>query len=164
MRASVIAKRGAGVAVVTIVTITSGTAVAVSQASAPAHGHRTYFAEAFDGSQARIRPKVMMITANGVDVIRHVHWASWRNASAEGHGVVYADNCQPSCAQGHYRKDPAHIRLLKTTTICGKRFFVRMRLHYTGKSFPSGINRHQRYVVRPDSCGGTVAARPVPRL
>lgn len=160
MRAPVIAARGAGLAIVTIVTLTTaGAATAVPHASAPAHAQRTYYAEAFNGSAARIRPKIMGITANGVDVIRHVHWATWKRSSAKGHGVVYADNCKPNCAEGHYRKDPAHITLLKTTNMCGKRFFVRMRLHYTGKNFPSSINRHQRYIVRPDSCDGTVAMR-----
>jgi hypothetical protein len=102
----------------------------------------------------------MFITANGVDVIKHAKWASWRASRAKGHGVVYADNCKPNCAEGHYRKDPATITLLKPHASCGKRFFFTMHLHYTGKKFPAGINRHQDYSTQPDSCDGTVALRP----
>jgi hypothetical protein len=121
-----------------------------AHAAPPSHGKRAYFAQAFAASAPAYRPKTLIASGDGSFSIRHMHWASWTTKHARGHGTAFADNCQPSCATGHYRKDAVHVVLVKPRSVCGGRFFARMRLHYTARNFPSSIDRHQRYDIRPN--------------
>jgi hypothetical protein len=144
------------------VTVATGLALIVIamplRAGAASGGQRVFYAQGFSSSQPAYRPHKLIASANGSFFIRHMHWSSWTRSSAKGHGTAWADNCKPDCASGHYRKDPVHVRLLKPRNACGKRYFVSMRLHYTGKKFPSNINRHQHYDTQPNCV--TSAARP----
>ena len=134
--------------------LTTLTLASSSRASTPAaHAGRTYFAQNLNGNSPAYRPKSLSPEPGATLVIKHVTWSSWSPTQAKGKGTVLANDCNPNCASGHYRHDPATIHLLNPHVACGKRFFDKMRLYYTGKNFPSSINRHETSIVRPDFCG-----------
>jgi hypothetical protein len=125
-----------------------------SQATAPAaHAGRTYFAQNLNGDSPAYRPTSLSPEPGATLIIKHVTWASWTSTQAKGTGTVLANDCNPDCASGHYRHDPATIHLHSPHVACGKRFFDKMELHYTGKNFPTSINRHEPSIVQPDFCG-----------
>lgn len=40
----------------------------------------------------------------------HVRWSLWTHRRAAGHGVVWANDCEPSCDDGHWHKYPTAVR------------------------------------------------------
>jgi hypothetical protein len=126
----------------------------VSRTAAPknvalAAVHKTYYPQGQDAQAPVYRPRTLIIFPDGSFGVRPVRWSHWTVKRAEGRGTARADNCQPNCAQGHYRKDPVTVTLYKPRTVCGKRFFTAVRLHYTGKLPPGLKTRNSTFDVDP---------------
>jgi hypothetical protein len=124
-------------AIIAVTILATLTLASSSRAGTPAaRGGRTYFAQYLNGDSAAYRPKALSPQPGPTLYVKHMTWTSWTASQATGKGVVYANNCTPDCA---------------------REFFDKMRLHYTGKNFPSSVNRHQTYIVQPDMCGNKPA-------
>lgn len=142
------------VAIAAITLLPSLTLVSSSHATTPAaHASRTYFAQHLNGDAPAYRPKSLSPQPTATLFVRHMTWGSWTATRAKGKGIVLANDCNPDCASGRYRHDPAKVTLHHPHMACGKDFFDKMELHYTAKNFPSSVNRHQTYIVQPDMCG-----------
>jgi hypothetical protein len=145
-------------AIIAVTILATLTLASSSRAGTPAaRGGRTYFAQYLNGDSAAYRPKALSPQPGPTLYVKHMTWTSWTASQATGKGVVYANNCTPDCASGHFRHDRATVELGTPHAACGKEFFDKMRLHYTGKNFPSSVNRHQTYIVQPDMCGNKPA-------
>jgi hypothetical protein len=62
--------------------------------------------------------------------VRVQHWSHWTGSSAFAWGTLWADNCQPNCAAGHYAKYRAEVSLSRVAGHQGVSYFSRMRLRY----------------------------------
>ncbi len=62
--------------------------------------------------------------------VRVSHWSHWTANSAFAWGTLWADNCQPNCAAGHYSKYRAEVSLSRVAAHKGVSYFSRMRLRY----------------------------------
>jgi hypothetical protein len=62
--------------------------------------------------------------------VRVSHWSHWTAGSAFAWGTLWADNCQPNCAAGHYSKYRAEVSLSRVAAHKGVSYFSRMRLRY----------------------------------
>ncbi|MGI8450341.1 MAG: hypothetical protein ACR2MP_24835 [Streptosporangiaceae bacterium] len=79
--------------------------------------------------------RLSTIYVGGPDTfVRVQHWSHWTGSSAFAWGTLWADNCQPNCAAGHYLKYPAEVSLSRVTAHQGVSYFSRMRLRYYHKS------------------------------
>jgi hypothetical protein len=48
---------------------------------------------------------------DGTLYAKDLAWSGWGTATATGHGVAEANNCQPDCAQGKFSAHPVAIVL-----------------------------------------------------
>jgi hypothetical protein len=75
--------------------------------------------------------RLSTIYVGGPDTfVRVQHWSHWTGSSAFAWGTLWADNCQPNCAAGHYVKYPAEVSLSRVAAHQGGSYFSRMRLRY----------------------------------
>ena len=75
--------------------------------------------------------RLPVIYVGGPDTfVRVQHWSHWTAGSAFAWGTLWADNCQPNCAAGHYARYPAEVSLSRVTAHHGASYFSRMRLRY----------------------------------
>ena len=75
--------------------------------------------------------RLSTIYVGGPDTfVRVSHWTHWTAGSAFAWGTLWADNCQPNCAAGHYVKYRAEVSLSRVAGHQGVSYFSRMRLRY----------------------------------
>jgi hypothetical protein len=75
--------------------------------------------------------RLSTIYVGGPDTfVRVSHWTHWTAGSAFAWGTLWADNCQPNCAAGHYAKYRAEVSLSRVAGHQGVSYFSRMRLRY----------------------------------
>jgi hypothetical protein len=75
--------------------------------------------------------RLSTIYVGGPDTfVRVPHWSHWTGSSAFAWGTLWADNCQPNCAAGHYVRYPAEVSLSRVGTHGGTGYFSRMTLRY----------------------------------
>jgi hypothetical protein len=110
-------------------------------AGAPAAKRKVYFPS--NCTNSRYKPH--HLTAACADAglrVNGITWSHYGSRSATGSGEAATNTCRPSCAAGHFRHDPADVRLWRPR-FCAKvgRFhFTRLRVTYTdGK--PPGAGR-----------------------
>ena len=76
-----------------------------------------------------------MVYVGGPDTFLRVqHWSHWTARSAFAWGTLWVDNCQPTCAAGHYARYPASVSLSRVAAHRGVSYFSRMTLRYYHKS------------------------------
>jgi hypothetical protein len=97
-------------------------AVAIASAAASA-APRTYFAQSPDsaGGPYKVRPPTVYFGAGGGLFARGLRWRDWGDRVAVGRGVAWQRSCEPSCAQGGYRRDRAKLRLAQPARLDGRR-------------------------------------------
>ena len=79
--------------------------------------------------------RLPVIYVGGPDTfVRVQHWSHWTATSAFAWGTLWADNCQPNCAAGHYARYPAEVSLSRVAAHDGASYFSRMRLRYYHRS------------------------------
>jgi hypothetical protein len=54
---------------------------------------------------------IVFACADGNFYANHLQWGFWGVRHARGHGVFHQNDCNPSCAQGHFRERRGKIRL-----------------------------------------------------
>ncbi len=79
--------------------------------------------------------RLSVLYVGGPDTfVRVQHWSHWTASSAFAGGTLWADNCQPNCAAGHYVKYPASVTLSRVAAHKGASYFSRLTLRYYHKS------------------------------
>jgi hypothetical protein len=73
-----------------------------------------------------------------------IKWSMWSANGAEGVGEYWANNCDPSCAEGSYLKVPVNVYLSDLTTD-GKSYFLN-----TATIVPKGSENQQRSMIADD--------------
>jgi len=58
--------------------------------------------------------------ADGGVTIASIEWESWSKNGASGKGIYYANDCEPSCAEGKFHEANVVITLSKIKSINGK--------------------------------------------
>lgn len=90
-----------------------------------APGATTYF---YQGAFV-VRPtQTIDVSGTGSWLIGKLHWRTWTPASAVGTGVLYTNECKPSCAAGHFSREPASVRFYGNARCHGKDVFTRARI------------------------------------
>jgi hypothetical protein len=51
------------------------------------------------------------------------HWVGWGTARPTTKGWLHYDNCKPNCAEGHYKRKRATVRLFAPRHCHGRRVF-----------------------------------------
>ncbi len=113
-------------------------------------GHRTFAPK--DCTKPRVEPsRIVFACADFGAYLGKIDWARWGAHHARGSGIFKLKVCKPSCANGHYRRFPAKVRLRKVRVgRCGGRrvhLFRQARLRFTGKQPPSARQYRKNRLV-----------------
>ena len=128
----------AALAAVVLAFLAAGAAVALTTQGARnpvalADRHRLRLPVAYNGQDGwgHGAARLSVIYVGGPDTFLRVpHWSHWTASSAFGRGTLWADDCQPNCAAGHYAKYPASVSLSRVAAHQRARYFSRMTLRY----------------------------------
>jgi hypothetical protein len=63
------------------------------------------------GVTPKYEPAALLMSGDGSLYAKDVTWSGWGTATATGHGVAEANNCQPDCAEGKVTAHPVTIVL-----------------------------------------------------
>ena len=130
----------AALAAVMLAFLAAGAAAALTTRNAgnpAAAGSRARLPVAYNGQDGWGHGAVRLATiyVGGPDTfVRVQHWSHWTASSAMAWGTLWADNCQPNCAAGHYARYPAEVSLSRVAAHQGASYFSRMRLRYHHRS------------------------------
>ena len=130
----------AALAAVVLAFLAAGAAAALTTRSArnpAAAADRLRLPVAYNGQDGWGHGTVRLpvIYVGGPDTfVRVQHWSHWTASSAFAWGTLWADNCQPNCAAGHYARYPAEVSLSRVAAHHGASYFSRMRLRYYHRS------------------------------
>jgi hypothetical protein len=65
-------------------------------------------------NQGAYKPRSVIVTCgDGGVVLKRVRWRHWDKPVATGRSILRANNCQPSCAEGHYLSYHAALRVYR---------------------------------------------------
>jgi hypothetical protein len=81
---------------------------------------------------------VVACADNGMGV-EGLHWTSWTPKLASGYGTVWANDCTPNCADGHFHYYPSLEVLWGSATVNGHpadRRYTKLTVIFTGKRRP----------------------------
>jgi hypothetical protein len=124
----------AALAAVVLAFVAAGAAAAITTRSArytAAAADR--LPEAYNGQDGwgHGAARLSTIYVGGPDTfLRIQHWSHWTARSAFAWGTLWADNCRPNCAAGHYARYPAEVSLSRVAAHKGVSYFSQMRLRY----------------------------------
>jgi hypothetical protein len=119
----------AALAAVVVAFLAAGAAAALTTRSADRHRLPVAYNGQDGWGHGAVR--ISTIYVGGPDTfVRVKHWSVWTAGSAFAWGTLWADNCQPNCAAGHYVKYPAELSLSRVAAHKGGSYFSRMRLRY----------------------------------
>jgi hypothetical protein len=113
---------------------------AIALAIPVAAGGQTFYPDCL--SNVQYKPHTITVfCADAGMLIRHIHWSRWGATRARGKSsYAYANNCKPSCAEGHFYR--YHVRLLlfrvRYCEASSAPIFTRMRVTFTGRKWPGG--------------------------
>jgi hypothetical protein len=91
-----------------------------------------------DCSTYRVRPRfnIVVSCADGNIYLSGMTWFSWHHKNATGHGNLWLNDCDPSCAAGHMHRYPVHAHLSHAYLDRQHRVFHRAHLRFTGRKPP----------------------------
>jgi len=70
--------------------------------------------------KAQVKPGTITLTcADGNDALIQLHWTSWTPQLASAYGTERANDCKPSCAEGHIHYYPMLAMLWGSATVTG---------------------------------------------
>lgn len=125
-------------------------AAALAATSSAAKPHRVFVPNSGLPTHAH-RPHVIYISGDGSYFFDRLHWRSFDGKVARGHGRSNANNCSPTCANGHLFRDPVQVKLSRIRKRCGARFYTRMRVHYP-KARPPHHRATTILILGPFTC------------
>jgi hypothetical protein len=79
------------------------------------------------------RPTSLVLTCADANLqLRRLRWHGWGRGTATASASVYANDCKPYCAAGHFHSYPATVTATKLAA-CGRaRVYGRLAVLYTG--------------------------------
>lgn len=91
----------------------------------------TYFGQ-YGVSTHAYQPPRLNPSVDGSLFMRGMQWTVWDDRHAVGRGIAHVNDCDPSCADGHYATYPVTVRLSRPRELCGSRFFTAIRVRGPG--------------------------------
>jgi hypothetical protein len=87
-----------------------------------------------------VKPSTFVVACadHGIGV-QDLHWTSWTPKLASGYGTVWANDCTPNCADGHFHYYPSLEVLWGSATVKGHpadRRYTKLTVIFTGKTRP----------------------------
>ena len=83
--------------------------------------------------------ELVLYCADAGQILNEITWSSWTPTEAIGAGTSFANDCEPSCAEGKDVISAVEIKLTKPmTSESGKRVFSKIEIQYD-KVQPSGV-------------------------
>ena len=83
--------------------------------------------------------ELVLYCADAGQILNEITWSSWTPTEAIGAGTSFANDCEPSCAEGSDVTSKVEIRLFKPiTSDSGKIVFSQIEMQYD-KVQPSGV-------------------------
>lgn len=83
---------------------------------------------------ARVRPVYIGMGCDGGQTLEAIKWTAWKPSGAVGRGTSLENTCTPTCAAGHFIRNPVAIRLLGSRLCKGVRQYTRISYTYVGKN------------------------------
>jgi hypothetical protein len=82
----------------------------------------------------RVAPRHYIVIAcgDGNLYLNGLQWRYWHRYDARGHGYLVANDCDPSCAEGHFHRYPARFHLTRARTDHGHFVFHHVTVRFTG--------------------------------
>lgn len=82
----------------------------------------------------RVAPRHYIVIAcgDGNLYLNDLHWGYWKRLDARGHGYLVANDCNPSCAEGHFHRYPARFHLTRARTDHHHFVFHHVSVRFTG--------------------------------
>lgn len=114
------------------------------RASAPV---TVYFAAGQDiYGQALYRPATAQVSGDGTYILSGMTWSAWTATTAVGSGTALLNDCNPSCAAGHFYHVPVTVTFSKPVRACKSSYGARttdIRYFWTQAkfSYPDGVPR-----------------------
>ncbi len=115
-------------------TTSAGAATAHTAGAAAAESPRYVVLDC--GFKAQVEPGNYVLACADVGIgLENLHWTSWTSKLASGYGTEWENDCQPSCAQGHFHHYPVVAVLWGSASVQGhpaERRYTRVTLIYPG--------------------------------
>ena len=107
--------------------------VVASDPSAAYRGHKVYVATNANAADARYRPHHFWLSGDPTLLATKVKWTRYGGKVAKARGIGHANNCSPSCANGHFKKGKIRLRLSGPKKVCGRYVYSRVRITWVHK-------------------------------
>jgi len=111
----------------------------VAAAAASSAGPKTTLVG--DCVHAQVKPsKVIFTCADGTFYATGLRWTHWGSRKAHATGTAHFNSCNPSCAQGHFKRYAIQLTASHRRACAdGNRAYARVRYFFPHKSpFPAG--------------------------
>jgi hypothetical protein len=129
-----------------ILRLTASTVLLASLSAIPATAaERVYIAPGFSAGGAVYRPSKFWASGDATLLFRSIRWSHYGRRSASGAATGEINDCEPDCADGSMHTYPARIELTKVKRTCGRLFYTRLRIHWTG-AVPPGLKRSYTFL------------------
>ena len=113
--------------------------------AASAAKHKVFFPS--DCSTPRYKPHHLIAACGDAGLqVNAIAWSHYGTRTALGSGTARTNTCKPDCAAGHFREDPAAVKLFRPR-FChnvGLFAFTRLQVTYTNGK-PPGSDRSIRF-------------------
>jgi len=96
------------------------------------------------GSPSTVRPKKIIVACGDANFyFTNLAWSSWNGKQAVAKGVAHLNDCNPSCAAGHFHTYRSTVTLSRSRSCSdGVRAFTRMAWLFQG-SVPANMKPRQ---------------------
>ena len=113
---------------------------------------RTYLAASgWSGRSPVYRPVSVVLSGDSTLGLTSMRWTSWGADHAQGTGLGWVDACTLSCATGPIDTEPVRVALSGRGRTCGREFFTRLVLTWTGR-VPAGMARTTVWKAGTPAC------------
>ncbi len=114
------------------------------------------------GAQSVAPSEFTLACGDGNYGLTGMTWVTWGGATASGHGLASANDCTPSCAEGHFHTYPL-TAVASKLAVCasGRKQYTRLVLTYGAKR-PVGVKKTDTWTFACDAPGpgGSIVASP----
>ncbi len=93
---------------------------------------RTQVVQACEHYRVAPRHYIVIACGDGNLYLNGLQWRYWHQYDARGHGYLVANDCDPSCAEGHFHRYPARFHLTRARADHGHFVFHHVRVRFTG--------------------------------
>ncbi len=121
-------------------------------AAATAASTATMRAVVYDcGGDAKTRPsRYTLACGDANEGVKNLRWKGWGTAKATARGVMWTNDCTPSCAQGKMKSLPVTVTVDKLVKGEATGQYRRMTVTVTGKA-PKGVQKVSQYRISPEA-------------